>query len=128
MTIGKVTTANFTPPSFSTERDRFRKEMNEKLEEILHIAENNSQMIAEITVQVDAMSKSLEEDLRSSELMERQMSESRNVKLFSGNDSENVKPSGKHLQTSDALQETFSSKFLSFFRNIWNFFTFKSEE
>ena len=35
MTIGKVTTANFTPPSFSTERDRFRKEMNEKLNKIV---------------------------------------------------------------------------------------------
>jgi len=135
MTIGKVTTATFTIDAELREVRAERAwlhEMNGMMDEALKIAKKTEKDIEDLTVKVGVLNKSMDEQLRSNELMERQMSESRNVKLFPENQSENVKLDASKPANiepiSAPLSQTVVGKILSFMRNIWIFFIFKSQE
>ena len=131
MTVGKITTPNSSIDSQIREIREERawlREMNGKLSQMLEIAEKTSNEIDELSDRIDILNQSMDEQLRSSELMERHVAESPKVRFYNGNSTSKTmhdRPTTMK-DIAVAIRESLSRKFLNFLKSIWNFFTFKS--
>lgn len=113
------------------------QELHATLDELLENAKELKTSIGELDRSIEELDRSIyrlddsmEERVRSSELLERQMKESLRFKIFNGNSqSDTMQDRQENMkEATDTTPETIVSKFFSFMTNIWNFFTFNSEE